>query len=500
LARRSEIFSAENVSQLIANNRFLMLFQKESWAEYLELLALIYEAIEEKGSRVEHSEISQIVDRFFHYFYRQKRLAVPDQKNAMVFSMFISELGVLRDSHDSSGVRYIEGTRDGKQLLHICERLIQNRTNYTGVGADALLGALNQLLTNARAMTRDEAIQKHRETIQRYKEDMKRIEEQGVQASELLNAGLSQEELFQQADEEASKILAAGEDVKIAIESARKELIKKYHDRQFSAGKAIEFIADFHEELRLRPEYQSFSRAKDLFSHIEGLGSMHRRRDVEEMFHELISTGMFERHVLNRSSISSFSRYFRHLIQNIEEKIREQIHLLRVQVHYVVTGDSRRTREDLAELQGLLFKAGPRSLNFFESCETAVPDGLELELGDVLPNSLEIPTEIDMTSFERNALGLSEQQAFAEFLKQAEEATVEQVLKKLQTAIDEQGQVLLSRYPISHGMIEYYVLSAISCFSEAIRSEEKGRTNLQWQTAERLVLLKNVVDYQYGFA
>ena len=495
MTRRAEIFSSDSIPTLVENNPFLRLFQKETWEEYLELIAQIYDLLEGRGGRIEQLEVSQLIDRF----YFKKDLKAPELKGALVLSMFISELKVLRDGHDSLGNRFIESTREGKQFLRICERLIQNRPSYTGAGAEALVSNLNLILRDPKETSIEDAIKSHDEVIQRYKEDIKRIKSHGVQASELLNPGFSIDELFQAADEEAGSILAAAEDVKLAIEAARKDLIKQYHDRHFTAGKAIEFIADFHEALRNRPEYQSYIRAKDILSHIEGLGSSFRNRDIEDMFQSLLNKELLPKHVLNRSSISQFSRQFQSLGRSIEEKTQEQIQLLRVQVHYVVTGDSRKTREDLGELQGTFFKVGPEVMDFISTLEFSVPDGLGVEVGVLTPHSLELPELIQAASMERNSFDLGDQGAIVEFLKKAEEATVEQVLRKLQTEIDQQGEVLLSHYSITLGIVEYYVLSLISCFSEVITSVEEGRTDLTWTNSDRRVSIQNIPNYRYSF-
>lgn len=72
--------------------------------------------------------------------------------------MTIGELKVFKDTHDSHGQRYIETTRSGRLLLQWLKSLLNQRTKYSGTGAETLLGSLNDILVSRKQLSQEETL------------------------------------------------------------------------------------------------------------------------------------------------------------------------------------------------------------------------------------------------------------------------------------------------------------------------------------------------------
>lgn len=94
-------------------------------------------------------------------FFAERDLMSTEMKVSSFLSMMIGELQVFKDSHDQFGQRYIEATRAGQRLLQLMESLLSERSKFSGSGAEALLGALNDILVSRREMSESEAIDHH---------------------------------------------------------------------------------------------------------------------------------------------------------------------------------------------------------------------------------------------------------------------------------------------------------------------------------------------------
>lgn len=496
MAQRAEIFTQQNIDGLFFNNPFILLFQKTDWMEYLELIARIYDLLENEGSRVECSRMEVLIENF----YAGKPLPYVIQKKASFISMAITELAVLKDSHNSSGTRYIETTREGKTLLKICEGLIQNRKKFTGTGADTLMGALNNLLLTHKRMTLEDAVTHHREKIREYKKDIEKMQIDGVHCGELLTQGFSGEELITQAEEAASHILTAGEDIKLAIEQARKNLIRRYRNQDFSVGQAIEYIADFYEELRSSPEHRSYAKAKDILSYLEGIGERFKYKDIPRILHLIGEKGIIDKDSLKQCGLTDFPRHFQNIVRGIEEKVQEQINLLRVQVHYVLAGDSKRTQAELKELMAQFIDQHGHMAEFFTQYPYVVESNMDISIGALKPHSLEIDSELHLEKVSLNQITDDEMRILSELLRKAEEVTISRVIDRLKEHLSRLGEIILSKYSIKHGIVEYYVLSHVEYFSDSINSETMEQSDLKISTKGKEFILRGAENKRLFFA
>lgn len=500
MARRSEIFTPENIQLIAQNSPFLFLFQKQDWMEYLELIAQLYDLIEEEGAPVEFSRVKALIESF----YAPKGAEFVAAKTIQFISMAIEELGVFRDSHDAQGLRYLEATREGKALLKLSEGFILNRKKFTGTGADTLLGTLNNLLLDQQSFSLEEALDHHRQKIKSYRADMEKMKEHGVQAGELLGPSFSAEELLVQAEEAATHLLSAGEDIKMAVEEARRSLIIQYRKKDFSVGQAVEYAADFYEKLRHSPEYASYAKAKDILSYLEGLGAHYAQKDVANIIERLQEKNILIPDRLRQSSLVDFSSQFQTIIQGIEAKVQEQVNLLRIQIHYVLSSDSKRVHENLKQLLALIheqrLEVGPQEVQAcFAKNPHKVSVGFNLSLGPITYHDLQVEEEEVLEKPQLNSLDPHEMALMMELMRQAEERTIEKVLERLSKQLSRLGEIHLSRYPLEYGIIEYYVLCYVEAFSEQIASENLGLVDLCFYSGQREFILRKVQDKRFYF-
>lgn len=492
MSRRTDLFNSTNIKSIHLNNPYMKIFLKTDWQEYLEILACIYDVLEEENSKVDSARVEGVLRNF----YAKKPLVSIEGKMASFLSMSIGELEVLKDFHDSRGRRLFSVTLGGKRLLKMCEGLIINRKSYTGQGADTLLGNLNNMLFVEKKIPLNEALDHHKSKILDYKKDISRMKAQGVNTSLLLPSQISMEELFTSADEAASTILSAGEDIKLAIEQARRKLLSRYTEKNVSIGQTIEYYVDFHHELNQTPEYLSFSRAKDLLSYIQGIGGDYALKDVGHIINMAIEKNLISRQEVDSSSLKNFMRHFQNIINAIDEKIAEQINLLKVQVDYVVSGNTKKVREELNELMALFHQESSNVQKLFEKNPFSIMQEGHIDFGKVISHDFQSEMEVTVDAFTPNTVSDSEHRALMLALSEAEEATIKKVLIRLKGSLARKKEIQLSAYEIIHGLVEYYVLSKIEYFGAEFGSETVGVTNIFFNKKrhQESYVLRNVDD------
>lgn len=493
MARRSEIFTKESIDNIVVNNPFLRLFEKRDWKEYLEVLALLYDIFEESAQVIPFD----LIEGVLRNYYADHSLASIEQKISQFVTMAISELEVIRDSHDASGNRFMEATREGKNLLKLCEGFILNRKKYTGLSAQALMASLNNILLSENTMTKDVAITHHHNKIKEYKEDIKRIEKEGVEFSKLFTNTISRDELFTYCDEIASFILSSGEDIKAAIEKTRKELVKRYMDENYSIGEIIGYVVDFHTNLAQTPEYQSFSHAKDVLSYIQGIGGNFHYKDISQILYILQERELIPKDQINRSSLKGFTRRFGLIIQSIDKKINEQINLLKIQVHYVIAGNTKRVQEQLSELMGIFYKNGTTVLPFAHTNPLYGIKDSHAQIGELIPHTFAKDSVVVLESFAVQEISEQDKYNLLQALAVADEATIEKVLQKLKRWLSRHRTAQLSQYPLDYGLTEFYVLSNISFYCDSIEAKKIGTTTLTFSNVKDPFVLINVTDQTY---
>jgi len=394
--------------------------------------------------------------------------------------MVIAELNILRDSHDSMGRRFIEGTRYGKSLLQMVEGLLAQRTKFTGTSAETMLGALNNLVLTQKQWTEEEAIAHHKERIKAYQKDIQRIESKGIHHAELLPVPHSHEALFSQSEESAIHLLAAIEDVKMAIEKNRQELASSYLQQSKTAGKNLTAVADFYEGLYHSNEYSSYIQAKNLLSFLEAQIARFPNKNLDHLLVQIENLQLVPVETLRRSHLKSFMDQFRIADSGIQEKIKSQIGLLQQQVNYAMSTDIRGLQEHLRALISQFFAQKEGVLDFFNEEPITVLWPVDFELGRVEMFDFEIDLDLENQKINYTELDDAEEMLLLENLLHAEETTLQTIIERLRQLImkSPKREINLLDHEFNYGLAEYYVLSEVELFSSEFSVSFVGKKDL----------------------
>ncbi|NJL25221.1 MAG: hypothetical protein HC902_08610 [Calothrix sp. SM1_5_4] len=466
MAGRSNIFSRESLATLFADNPGLTIFEAKQWDSYLELTSEIYDFLDSSDGPVESGVIESKIRTYF-----SDDVEDLDQKVLNFFGKSIVKWRTLKDFHDSNGTRYVTTTPEGRAFLSLIEQQLLGRPQFTGFGADRLLGSLNKILSRQDTMSEEDAIEHHKNEIKKWKEDIDLIKRQGVKASKLLSHQVTPVELFTEAEQAAMSVLVAQDAVKNKIKSVRVELFEGYTTEAESVGRRIELTADFYRTLRATDEYQSYDRARDALSYVEGLsGAMFAHKEIPRMLADIAKLNVLDPKMISNSPLQRFQTEFEMINDQIDEEVRRQINILKLQVYYATSGDGRLVQENLRKLTSLILENETKSADFVASLDLSYEAGLNIELGIIEPNSLDVPERIKVGGAVKSEMSDDEYREMVEAMRKSEEASIKQVLDKVKTTISQDGVVVLSDYPITMGALEYYVLARVECFDRALKS------------------------------
>jgi len=493
VGKRSETINRELLDGLLLNHPYLLLFQKDDWKEYLELLALIYDYLEDSNSPVPIDVLKTIL--FRHY---STKIQTVDGKIANFFTMMIVELQVLKDSHDQWGKRFIETTPFGKNLLKLVESLISQRTRFSGTNAETMLGALNSLLLTGQEMCQEDAVKHHKEKIKAYEIDLVKIIQSGPKAAELLPLMHSTEALFGQAEEAAIHVLAATEDVKVAVERERRTLAERYIKQEKSAGENIRLLADFYLELHQTQEYKSYMQAKELFSQIN-FQSRFKHNDIGRLLNILKEKKVISDDVLRRSHLPTFSQLFEAADASIKEKIRVQIEILRQQVHNALMTDSHQIQSSLNAIFKSLYQNKDLAIECLEQIDLDLYLPWFPGFGEVELNSFHLPIEFEGMKLIEEKLSVEDMLSLGRDLIRAEENTIQEILEKFKALLTEKKSILISDYEDLKGFADFYVLTEADILDTSLQKELTGYCQLTLQFFDKDFIIHEVPNYLYTF-
>lgn len=493
MGKRSETINKELLDSLLLNHPYLLLFQKDDWKEYLELLALIYDYLEDSNAPVPFDVLKAIL--FRHY---SNKIQSVDMKISNFFTMMIVELQVLKDSHDQWGKRFIETTPYGKDLLKLIESLLGQRTRFSGTNAETMLGALNSLLFNPQDMSQEEAIKHHKEKIKAYEVDLLKIQKNGPRAAELLPLMHSSEALFDQAEEASIHVLAATEDVKVAVERERRTLAERYIKQEKSAGENIRLLADFYLELHQTEEYKSYIQAKELFSQLN-FKSRFKHNDITRLLYILKEKNVIENDVLRKSHLPTFSQLFEAADASIKEKIRIQIEILRQQVHNALMTDSHQTQSALNSIFKLLYRNKEEVISCFEEIDLNLQVPWVPDFGDIELNSFHLPMEFEGMKLVEEKLSMEDLLSLGKDLSLVEENTIHDILAKFKMALIDKKSILISDYEGLTGFAEFYVLTEADILDFSLQKELKGYCQITLKFSKKDFIIHEVPNFLYTF-
>lgn len=491
MSRRQSQIHATSLQTLFAKHPYIGLFQKENWSDYLELLAQIYDYVEETGQQVPYEGVRVLTYKYF----REKDLQSVEAKVSQFIIMCIEELKVLKDYHDASGRRMMELTRPGKQLLQMVEELLSQRVKYSGTGAETLLASLNEALTSGKGFTYESALTHHQEKIRAYKEDLNLIKDKGVEHAQLLPVAHSTEALFAQAEESAYDILAAVEDVKQAIEHERKKLAQSYLESSLSSGQSLNTVAEFYEQLHHSTTYKSYIQAKNIFSFLSGYGHLYPHKDIPKILRRLEVDGLIDQDVIHRSQLNGFQRQFEMADTAIQEKTRAQLQLLQLQVRYSLATDVKGLQSSLKDILQKAFENKEGIQEFFAK-NGIQSESRNYELGQLELFSFENQPEIDEVLVEES-FAENETRQLIEALLRAEETTLKQVVATFNERLQQSKTIKMVDYPFQYGLAEYYILSEIQLFSDDIEKTETEPCDLTLELKNNAIVIKNANCYEY---
>jgi hypothetical protein len=302
------------------------------------------------------------------------------------------------------------------------------------------------------------------------------------------------EVLFLKANENCEKILQSGSLVEKEIETTRSELVSKNSNSNVTVGESINFITEFYTRLRESESFQNFNNTKSVFLDLSTSDS----DDVERLVEKILSRNILGYNKLKASSIYNFSKEFQELVQQIESKIQEQIKILKIQVHYAVSGDAQSVQENLKKTLKLLFINNTNAVGYFKDNPLAVESGVHHKLGNVILSPFHYDELIDGGEVVISDLNSEENEMIIENLRRNEEATVTKVVNKLHTLL-KAGECNLKEYPFDHGLVEFMILSNIEAFSNVIKSKrvEKEVVDVQILYKEKTTFVRQVENQCY---
>lgn len=494
MPKYQEVFTDEKLSSLLGFHPYLFIFQKEDWKEYLLILSMVYDYLDEQSGRVPFETIKFLVQKFYLEHLQE---ASDEKVYRTINKIFVEELGLLKDSHDQYGQRYLDATRSGKDFLGIMESLLIPKTKFSGTGAETLLGALNSILIERQHMEIDEALAHHRQWIKKYQEDISRMQKQGVEAAELLPLPHTNEALFAQAEQAARHILSSVDDVKDAIEKQRKQLAENYMGSTYSPGKNLTMTTDFFQRLFATQEYRSYEQAKLLFSYLETYTQRYKERNIDRLLYEIVDRDLIPKEEAHKSYLQGFGRQFAEADKMILEKRAEQIRILQMQVNYALSNDLQGGQKILQQVFSKMIENRRVFSDFFVENKLSLEIPESFPLGDVELSSFRRQVDIQMDPIGLNSFNPEEHRSMMDALLRAEEASIEVITNRFVKWLKKNPQGTTLDYEFQYGLSEYYILNEISLFLENCTSSQVDIQSLVIPTKFGQVILKNVGIFRY---
>lgn len=491
---RQKWIEPDNVSGLMLKHPHLRLFQKDDWEKYLCLIAQIYDYMEDQGHVHPYEGVKILVQQF----YAQEDLSSLDHKVHQFLQLCTLELKVLREHHNNEGLRLLSLTREGRQLLQMCEELLSQRVKYSGTSAETLLGSLNEALISNEKMDEEAAKAHHKKKIKAYQEDLKRIDKNGVEAAKLLPIGHSFEALISQAESASQEILMSVEDVKSAIEEERKKLTEYYFKQSLSPGQSVRSIHSFYERLHQTSQYQSYDFAKNIFSELKLYGERFPSRDVDEILFKLVDKRLLDQKDLKKSPLRAFKSFFERADLEIQDKVREQIRILEMQIHYAIATDTHRAQKFLKQIMQTFHKEEEKALGYLSQSllKAKRPINLSRRYGlyEMSP-----PEYAESQAVELQTMNQSQELELMKALALSEEGRIKSIGQGLLKHIKDKGVLYLKEHKIKNGLAEFYLLNEIENYiPELLQEAQEEVFDLEIETSLRPIVLYGVQNQKYS--
>jgi hypothetical protein len=300
-------------------------------------------------------------------------------------------------------------------------------------------------------------------------------------------------DLLDQANECCKEILESGQLVQNEIEKTRTELLNKNLNLGNNAGDSINFITEFYKTLQKTESYKNFQAAKDSFLN---LSLKSENNDIEQIVEHLLENNVISYNSLKASYLHNFNRKFQEQVNLIESKIQEQVRILKIQVHYAVSGDSQSVQENLKKLIHSFFTNKSEVANFLKENPLSINSGLTQQLGGVKINNFYYDEVINEGEIVRNSMNSGEDFAILESLRKNEEATLKKVLEKTHAILKEK-EFVLKEYIFEYGLVEFIIIANIEYFAKEIATEKLEKIDVVIQNKNKTCLISGVDNRKY---
>jgi len=163
----------------------------------------------------------------------------------------------------------------------------------------------------------------------------------------------------------------------------------------------------------------------------------------------------------------------------IQEKVKAQIRVLQQQVLYAISTDVEGLRSQLHDLMARLVGRAAQAMDFWEKTPLNLNVREEFIPGQVDLFDFELPTETASHLIEEEKFDLLQQRDLFLALLRAEEGTLKDIIGRLDSHLNEKGELRARDHTFPQGLAEYYVLSEIGLFTDSVATFEDGEADIR---------------------
>ena len=281
---------------------------------------------------------------------------------------------------------------------------------------------------------------------------------------------MAPEEYLVDAERQQQYTLLAGEDVKKAIKDTRNEIVQS----TVAVGRNIKIYSAFNETLKEKPAYKSYTRAKDLVSHIDALSSRNPYKVVSKALRQIQALGILSDDRLMKSPLWQFNHQFDMLKKEIAEEENANLRLLAAQVRVTTSFDGKKLTEDLRELMQLISKSPELAVEYLKVNPVWYELIEPVAATDFRISSFQINEKVRSSALVEDVVTDEDRLMAAKQLAESEERTFKAVMQNLRLQISEQGKIKLSDLAFSSGLMEFIFVYFASDLGDDFSEEVIG--------------------------
>lgn len=472
-----QALNLDRISVFCAQSPDLSIFNAPSANEYIFLLFEIERTMEQDAQTKLTAHQAMAIIR---EFYAKKDLIGIDDKTSNVLKLYIENYQVLRDFYEGRE-RFVAFTSLGRELLNIVRNRISESPRLSGLSIEQFFNDITALAQYNPAESRDQKIQKAKSLLEEQAARIARAEAGDEDALAELGTQMSPEEYLVDAERQQQYTLLAGEDVKKAIKDTRNEIVQS----TVSVGRNIKIYSAFNETLKSKPAYKSYTRAKDLVSHIDALSSRNPYKVVSKALRQIQALGIISDERLMKSSLWQFNHQFDMLKKEIAEEENANLRLLAAQVRVTTSFDGKKLTEDLRELIQLISKSPELSEEYLRSNPVSYELVEPVAATDFKINSFQISEKVKSSAPVEDAVTDEDRLMAARQLAESEERTFKAVMKSLKQHIAEHGSIRISDLEFSAGLMEFIFIYFAPDLGSEFLGEVIGEDSIEFVVSDK---------------